>query len=76
MSVKAVEIQSLARNILLQLPSAVRREIGHQLFEIAAGNYQGLVPYGGGVYSFEVTGRITVYIEDYADRIVVFHILR
>jgi len=74
--VKAVEIQSFARTTLLQLPAAVRREIGHRLFDIAAGNYQGLVSYGGGVYSFEVTGRITVYIEDRADRIVVFHIVR
>ena len=73
---KAVEIQNFARTTLLQLLPAVRREIGHRLFDIAAGNYQGLVSYGGGVYSFEVTGRITVYIEDRTDRIVVFHIVR
>jgi hypothetical protein len=74
--VKAVEIQSFARATLLRLPLALRREIGHQLFDIAAGNYQGLVSFGGGVYSFEVTGGIAVYIEDRTDRIVVFHIVR
>jgi hypothetical protein len=73
---KAVEIQSFARATLLELPAAVRREIGQRLFAIAAGNYQGLVSYGGGVYSFEVTGGIAVYLEDRTDRVVVFHIVR
>ena len=73
---KAVEIQIFARAPLLQLPSALRREIGHRLFDIAAGNLQGLVSFGGGVYSFKVTGGIAVYIEDRIDRIVVFHIVR
>jgi hypothetical protein len=74
--VKAVEIQSFARTTLLQLPPAVRREIGSRLFAVAAGNHQDLVSYGGGVYSFEVTGGIMVYSEDRTDRIVVFHIVR
>ena len=73
---KAVEIQNFARATLLGLPAVVRTEIGQRLFAIAAGNYQGIVSYGGGVYSFEVTGKITVYIEDRVDRIVVFHIVR
>ena len=73
---KAVEIQIFARATLLQLPLALRREIGHRVFDIAAGNYQGLVSFGGGVYSFEVTGEVAVYIEDRIDRIVVFHIVR
>lgn len=73
---KAVEIQNFARTALLQLPPAVRREIGSRLFALAAGNYQDLVSYGGGVYSFTVTDGITVYIEDRTDRIVVFHIVR
>ena len=73
---KAVEIQNFARATLLRLPAAVRREIGQRLFSIAAGSCQGLVPYGGGVYSFGVTGGMTVYIEDRTDRIVVFHIVR
>jgi len=73
---KAVEIQSFARATLLDLPPGIRAEIGRRLFAIAAGNEQGLVSYRGGVYSFEVTGGITVYIEDRADRIVVFYIVR
>lgn len=73
---KAVEIQIFARATLLQLPLALRREIGHRLFDIAGGNYQGLVSFGGGVYSFKVTSGIAVYIEDRTDCIVVFHIVR
>ena len=61
---KAVEIQSFARTTLLQLPPAVRREIGSRLFAVAAGNTQDLVSYGGGVYSFAVADGITVYLED------------
>jgi hypothetical protein len=73
---KAVEMQNFARVTLLRLLAAVRTEIGRRLFAIAAGNYQDLVSYGGGVYSFAVTSRIAVYIEDRADRVVVFHIVR
>lgn len=73
---KAVEIQNFARTTLLQLPMAVRTEIGQRLFAIAAGNSHGLVSYGGGVYSFAVTGGVTVYLEERVDRVVVFHIVR
>ncbi|HXG21738.1 MAG TPA: hypothetical protein VNN62_22000 [Methylomirabilota bacterium] len=73
---KAVEIQNFARATLLQLPPALRREIGVRLFAIAAGNTQDLVAYGGGVYSFRVADAITEYVEDQTDRVVVFHIVR
>ena len=73
---KAVEIQSFARATLLDLPPGIRAEIGRRLFTIAAGNHHSLVSYGGGVYSFVVTGGITVYLEDRADRVVVFYIVR
>lgn len=73
---KAVEIQSFARTTLLQLPPAVRREIGSRLFAVAAGNHYDLVSYGGGMYSFTVTDGVTVYIEDRTDRVVVLHIVR
>jgi hypothetical protein len=69
-------MQNFARVTLSQLSPALRREIGAQLFAIAAGNTQDLVAYGGGVYSFKVTDDITVYVEDQTDRVVVFHIVR
>ena len=73
---KAIEIYSFAQATLLRLPPTMRREIGRRLSVIAAGNYQGLVSYGGGVYSFQVTGGVTIYIEDRQDRVVIFHVVR
>lgn len=57
-----IEIATLAKSAFLRLPRNVRRAISMKAQEIAQGNTQGAMDHGGGIFSFQASGGIVVYI--------------
>ena len=72
-----IEIATLARPAFLRLPRDIRRAISARAQELAQGNTQWAVNHGGGVFSFEVSGGIVVYLSvQIGTKVTIEHIIR
>jgi hypothetical protein len=71
-----IEIATLAKPAFLRLPRNTRRAISTKAQEIAQGKTQGAMDHGGGVFSFQASGGIVVYVSaEIGIRVTIEHII-
>lgn len=71
-----IEIATLAKPAFLRLPRDVRRAISAKAQEIAQGRTQGTMDHGGGIFSFQASGGIVVYVSvEIGFRVSIEHII-
>ena len=60
----------------LRLPRNLRREISTKAQEVARGNVHGATNHGGGVFSFQITSGIVVYVSvEIGTKVTIEHII-
>ena len=71
-----IEIATLAKPAFLRLPREIRRAISTKAQEIAQGKTRGAMDHGGGVFSFQASGGIVVYVSvEIGFRVTIEHII-
>jgi len=71
-----IQIATLAKPAFLRLPRDIRRAISTKAQEIAEGKTQGTIDHGGGVFSFQASGGIVVYVSvEVGIRVTIEHII-
>jgi len=71
-----IEIATLAKPAFLRLPRDVRRAISTKAQAIAQGKTQGAMDHGGGMFSFQASGGIVVYVSvENGIRVTIEHII-
>ena len=71
-----IEIATLARPAFLCLPRDIRRAISAKAQDVAQGKTQGAVNHGGGIFSFEASGGIVVYVSvELGTKVTIEHII-